>query len=54
VKLSFWEQFIIGAAVSFLGILQTQVKLNSVELAGLQAAQQFLQSLLNGSVGTPA
>jgi hypothetical protein len=50
-KLSLWESFIIGAALSFLEALATQVK-NQTELAAIQAAVTFLQKLLNGQVST--
>jgi hypothetical protein len=53
LKLSFWEQFIIGAAISFLTVLQSQIK-NPVELAALQAALAFLQKLLAGTVAVEA
>jgi hypothetical protein len=49
MKLSFWEEFIIGTAISFLTVLQSKIK-NPVELAGLQAALEFLQKLLGGQV----
>jgi hypothetical protein len=49
VTLSFWEQFIVGAALSFLEVLATQVK-NTTEIAALQAAIGFLQKLLAGNV----
>jgi hypothetical protein len=49
VTLSWWEQFIIGAAISFLTILVHKIK-NPVELAGLQAALDFLQKLMAGGV----
>jgi len=45
VSLSWWEQFIIGAAVSFLTVLASKIT-NPVELAALQAAIAFLQKLL--------
>jgi hypothetical protein len=48
-KLSLWEQFIMGAALSFLEALATQIK-NTTELAALQAAIAFLQKLLGGQV----
>lgn len=51
IKLSIWEQFIIGAALSFLSILQGQTK-NATALAGIEAAETFLQDLLNGKVPT--
>jgi hypothetical protein len=49
LKLSWWEQFIIGAAVSFLTVLVSKMT-NATELAALQAAIAFLQQLLNGQV----
>jgi hypothetical protein len=49
VSLSWWEQFIIGAAVSFLTVLASKIT-NPVELAALQAAIAFLQKLLGGQV----
>lgn len=51
IKLSFWEQFIVGAAVSFLSVLATQTT-NPTALDGIDAAQAFLQNLLNGRVPT--
>jgi hypothetical protein len=51
VKLGFWEQFIIQAAVSLLTVLASQVS-NQTELAALQAGIQFLQKLLAGQVST--
>jgi hypothetical protein len=51
IKLSLWEQFIIGAALSFLTLLQSQTT-NPEALAGIQAAQLFLQDLLSGKVAT--
>ena len=50
-KLSIWEQFIVGAALSFLEALATQVT-NQTELAAIQAAITFLQRLLGGQVTT--
>lgn len=49
LSLSWWEQFIIGAAVSFLTVLEAKIT-NQTELAALQAAVSFLQRLLGGSV----
>jgi hypothetical protein len=49
LKLSFWEQFIVQAAVSLLTVLASTVK-NETELAGLQAGLAFLQKLLAGQV----
>jgi hypothetical protein len=51
VQLSWWEQFIIGAAISFLTVLASKVT-NATELAGLQSALAFLQKLLAGQVST--
>jgi hypothetical protein len=49
LNLSWWEEFIIGAAASFLQILSAKVT-NQTELAAIQAAQEFLQKLLAGQV----
>ena len=49
VSLRWWEQFILGAAVSFLTVLASKIT-NPVELAALQAAIAFLQKLLGGQV----
>lgn len=49
ITLSFWEQFLIGSAISLLTFLESKVK-NAAELAALQAAVQFLQKLLGGNV----
>ena len=49
LKLSWWEQFIIGAAVSFLTVLIPKMT-NATEVAALQGAIAFLQQLLNGQV----
>jgi len=49
LKLSWWEEFIIGAALSFLTVLQSKLT-NPTELAALQAAIVFLQQLMTGSV----
>lgn len=51
IKLSFWEQFIVSAAVSFLSVLALQTT-NPTALAGIDGAQTFLQDLLNGKVAT--
>ena len=48
-KPSWWEEFILGAAVSFLGVLQSRIT-NPTELAALEAAIAFLQKLLSGTV----
>jgi hypothetical protein len=49
ITLSFWEQFLIGSAISLLTFLESKVK-NTSELAALQAAVTFLQKLLSGNV----
>jgi len=49
IKLSWWEEFIVTAALSFLTVLTSKVT-NPTELAGLQAAIAFLQKLLSGTV----
>lgn len=49
VKLSWWEEMVIGSAISFLVLLETKVK-NPAELAALKAAVAFLQKLLSGNV----
>ena len=41
IKLSWWEEFIVGATISFLTVLQSKLS-NPTELAGLQAAIGFL------------
>lgn len=49
LKLNWWEEFVIGAAASLLQTLEAKLT-NPTEIAALQAAIQFLQSLLSGSV----
>jgi hypothetical protein len=49
VTLSWWEQLVIGMAISFLTALQTKIT-NTAELTALQAALTFLQKLLGGQV----
>lgn len=49
INLSWWEQFVIGAAASFLQILSAKVT-NQTELAAIQSTQAFLQKLLAGQV----
>ena len=51
VKLSWWEEFIIGAAISFITVLTPKVS-NPNELAAMQVAVAFLQRLLAGQVST--
>lgn len=46
---SFWESFILQAAISLLGALESKLT-NPTEVAALQAAIQFLQKLLGGTV----
>ena len=53
VNLSWWEQFIIGAAISLLTLLASKIT-NPAELAALQAALAFLQKLLTGTVALEA
>ncbi len=56
LTLSWWEQFIVGAAISLLTLLESKLN-NPTEIAALQAAVTFLQSLLAGKVqvtATPA
>jgi len=49
ITLSWWEQFIVTAAVSLLTMLASKVK-NPLEVDAIQAAVQFLQKLLAGTV----
>jgi len=49
ITLSWWEEFIVGAAVSFLTVLVSKIT-NPVELAAAQAALDFLNRLLAGQV----
>ena len=49
IKISWWEEFILGAALSFLTVLLPKIT-NPTELAALQAAIAFLQKLLSGGV----
>jgi hypothetical protein len=54
IKLSWWETFIIQAAVSLLSVLRSKLS-NPAEVAALNAAIAFLDQLLGGTVaGTPA
>jgi hypothetical protein len=50
LTLSWWESFLIGMVLSFLTALAPKLT-NPVELAALQSAITFLQSLLGGTVG---
>jgi len=49
LSLSWWEQFIIGAAISLLTVLESKLT-NPTEIAALRAAVAFLQQLLGGTV----
>jgi len=51
ITLSWWEQFIVQAAVSLLSVLASKVT-NPTEQAAIQAAITFLQRLLGGTVST--
>jgi hypothetical protein len=53
LQLSWWEQFIIGAALSFLTVIASKLT-NPTEQAALQAAIAFLQKLLAGQVAVVA
>lgn len=50
IQLSWWETFIITAAISLLTVLQSKIS-NPAELAALQSAVAFLQKLLGSGVG---
>ena len=50
IQLSWWETFIITAAISLLTVLESKIS-NAVELAALQATVAFLQKLLGSGVG---
>lgn len=49
LTLSFWEQLVIGMAISFLSAIAPMVT-NATEQAALQAALTFLQKLVSGGV----
>lgn len=51
MKLSWWEEFIVGAALSFLTVLQSKIT-NTAELAALAGTVAFLQKLMAGTVAT--
>jgi hypothetical protein len=53
VSLSWWETFIVQAAVSLLTMLESKMT-NPTEIAALQAAITFLQKLLSGAVAVSA
>jgi len=48
MKLSWWEEFVMTAAISFLTMLKSKVT-NKVELAAIQSAIDLLQRLLSGT-----
>lgn len=49
ITLSWWEQFIVTAAISLLTLLEGKIE-NATDLAALQAVIAFLKSLLGGNV----
>jgi hypothetical protein len=49
LTLSWWEQFIVGAAISLLTVLESKLT-KPAEQAALKAAVVFLQQLLAGGV----
>ena len=49
IGLSWWETFIVQAAVGLLDVLATKIS-DPAELAALQAAIAFLQKLLSNGV----
>jgi hypothetical protein len=49
LTLSFFESFAINIVVSLLTLLESKLT-NKTEIAALQAAIQFLQTLLGGGV----
>ena len=51
LQLSWWEQFIVTAAVSFLTVIAAKIT-NQTEQAALQAAIAFLNKLLAGQVSS--
>jgi hypothetical protein len=53
LQLSWWEQFIITAAISLLTLLESKLS-NATEVAALEAAVSFLQKLLTGTVALKA
>jgi hypothetical protein len=52
MTLSWWESFLLNAALAFLQSLPQQLKLNTAELAALNGAITFLQQLIGGTIGT--
>lgn len=53
VKLSWWEEYVIMTAVSFLTMLKSKIT-NPTELAAITSVIDFLQKLLNGAVAMHA
>ena len=51
ITLSFYEEFLVSMALSFLMVLAPKIK-NPVQLAALQGAITFLNALLAGQVST--
>lgn len=51
--LSWWEQFIVTAMISFLSVLHSKLN-NPVEAAALTAALDFLQQLMGGKLSVVA
>jgi hypothetical protein len=51
IKLSWWEEFIIGAAVSFLTVISSKIT-NPTEASAVQTTLALLQRLLAGQVST--
>jgi hypothetical protein len=49
VKLTWWEEFLIGAAITYLKSLAGTIK-NAAELAALETAIAFLEKLTQGAV----
>jgi hypothetical protein len=51
ITLSWWETFIVTAAISLLTALKTKLS-NPVEVAALTATIAFLEQLLGGKVAS--
>jgi hypothetical protein len=49
IKLSWWEEFIVGAAISLLTMLRSKMT-NQAEIAAIEATVAFLQKLLGAGV----
>jgi hypothetical protein len=50
IKLGEFEQFAVGLVISLLGFLAAKLT-NATEIAALNNAIQFLQSLIAGQIG---